>query len=1386
MASLNVIRTLTVRSTQEGVTETAAALKGLQSAHDGVAAAATRTATVTDAASKRQLSIAEAYRRQTLALDDAAKAQDRIRRSTAVADRALQQGVITQNEYASRLDLIRTRYAGATAANDNFTKSAGLAKHEMVNLSRQVQDIGVSLSSGQSPFTVLVQQGTQVADIFSNSQGSIRGFASQITSVLTPVRLLAGGVALLGVAAVAAIVSWRSFALQLDDTARQAGITSSEMAKLQAAASFRGIGNEDSAKAFGGFSRAIYDAKNNMGGLAEVFIANNMRAGDFNKSLEQSADLIKNAASDQQRLVLLQQMGLPATMQWVRFMSQGAEGIRKAKEEATAFGGAANDNMVAKAREFDEALNKMTTNFGMRWRGALVDVAGFFDQLSDKATAALMRIPGIGKKVPVNLLRQQMENSLLDDPSGRGLRGKTDFGDFYGAFGKTFTAPGSGKVTVDPDALKQQLSLEQQRIGILGQLASVEDQVRSREIEIATARLNGVKVTKEQEQTILGLARAQADGTLAMRAQADALRIEADVIGLSVGKATELRMVREKEAEAARLGISVSAQTKAAWKAEATAAGEAAQALEKKRVAQQIKNDRATMFLSAEDIQIANQLKGLYGDDIPAALASSEAAAMRFTNALKMGVDLVKDVALELAKVALAGGHMGDALVASLDKVAGKLLDKAFQDAMTALATMDPMMAAKAGAEAAIAVGISLFTGDQKKQKAEQEALEKAQEAWNGMKDEFEKFSRDMRGDVIGGTQQGVDDARDRALDLYRAAVKAEDFAGAQRALDDFTIGAGRMVTEFQNQVGHVINLMNEGMGIDSPLMQAFQKAVDVAQQLKGFVSDAVQYSAVASQARQAAQGFALSLLDLPKEFSATEKAIMTIRGTALALNQVLVDLGMSSADAAKAIDEKVIASLKQLAASFTDDLQRQLNELSGKGFINELNDLIKKTAQTRSDAALLPNVDTSLIDRLFSAQAQKIVDEAADAGIALAEIIGFFPQLSGVVHDATESLERQAEAQRELDRAARSIVDYVSDLQAGPNSTLSPSARLAAAQATYNAILPLAQGGDADALGRITQDFENLRKAAQDMFGSSSGYQSILSSGISQLLALPAVANSTDPVVAAVQDVVAAVLGTTAAIGGTTTAIGGTTSAVSSTKASVDAGNVTLAAANTKLGTANTIGVEQSDLLVAIRGLQTTSTAQLQFLTSTVTSSVNVQTGAGNQVRSSTNNLIQALNKVAINTYAIAQNTYSSVEIANNSFPRSLGTLASGGWIKGGTPGRDSVLLGSGNTLGMPGEFVVTHDIAQKNAWWLPTFNETGRVPIEPFVAPSVSRSRIVAGNDNSEVVAELRRLYARIERLEERLVNAETSSAIHVREGVDEVRESMEGVKRTANMRR
>jgi phage-related minor tail protein len=88
-----------------------------------------------------------------------------------------------------------TAQAGAQAqravkqVSEETGKSIAQTRNELRQLGPQLTDIAVGLSTGQSPFTVLLQQGGQLKDVF----GGIRPAIAALATVITPVRIAIGG-----------------------------------------------------------------------------------------------------------------------------------------------------------------------------------------------------------------------------------------------------------------------------------------------------------------------------------------------------------------------------------------------------------------------------------------------------------------------------------------------------------------------------------------------------------------------------------------------------------------------------------------------------------------------------------------------------------------------------------------------------------------------------------------------------------------------------------------------------------------------------------------------------------------------------------------------------------------------------------------------------------------------------------------------------------------------------------------------------------------------------------------------------------------------------------------------------------------------------------------
>lgn len=189
----------------------------------------------------------QGFERLIAKLDPLVRAQQQYQRTIEQVGKYEAAGIGTEAERANVIDLAARRLQVQTAAlgqNKNATESAtrsiGLQRYELINLSRQIQDVGVSLVSGQSPFLVLVQQGTQIADIFSNSEATVGGFFRQmlsgVASVLTPARIATGAIGVIGGAALTAATQWsqaqRQIDLALTGSGRASGASASDINSL--------------------------------------------------------------------------------------------------------------------------------------------------------------------------------------------------------------------------------------------------------------------------------------------------------------------------------------------------------------------------------------------------------------------------------------------------------------------------------------------------------------------------------------------------------------------------------------------------------------------------------------------------------------------------------------------------------------------------------------------------------------------------------------------------------------------------------------------------------------------------------------------------------------------------------------------------------------------------------------------------------------------------------------------------------------------------------------------------------------------------------------------------------------------------------------------------
>jgi|GEM_PF-3341742 len=139
--STSAIREMTLRATSEGFPETTKKVEGLTLA-SGV------LATVTDVVTKRTISAEGAYKRQTLAVVEGARAEDQLARALKVVESAMNQGLLTTAQHAERVALLQKKYGEAGAAARTFEGAHEGALRGFENLAGAAEMFGLALGAG--------------------------------------------------------------------------------------------------------------------------------------------------------------------------------------------------------------------------------------------------------------------------------------------------------------------------------------------------------------------------------------------------------------------------------------------------------------------------------------------------------------------------------------------------------------------------------------------------------------------------------------------------------------------------------------------------------------------------------------------------------------------------------------------------------------------------------------------------------------------------------------------------------------------------------------------------------------------------------------------------------------------------------------------------------------------------------------------------------------------------------------------------------------------------------------------------------------------------------------------------------------------------------------
>lgn len=210
------------RSISDLEKQAATAGKNAGAALDAAGDGATRSARKVDASTKsiissiqRQIAVSEAGTQGT------SKYFESIAKQRGVSIDALR-------PYLDQLDK-------AKAGNIQLGNTAKQTANALRMVPAQFTDIAVSLGSGQSPFTVLLQQGGQLKDMFGGVGPAARALGGYVAGLVNPFTLTAAAVAALAIAYKQGSDEQEDFAKAIYSTGNFAGTSTRQLAGMAAA-----------------------------------------------------------------------------------------------------------------------------------------------------------------------------------------------------------------------------------------------------------------------------------------------------------------------------------------------------------------------------------------------------------------------------------------------------------------------------------------------------------------------------------------------------------------------------------------------------------------------------------------------------------------------------------------------------------------------------------------------------------------------------------------------------------------------------------------------------------------------------------------------------------------------------------------------------------------------------------------------------------------------------------------------------------------------------------------------------------------------------------------------------------------------------------------------
>ncbi len=231
---------------------------------------------------------------------------------------------------------------------------------------------------------------------------------------------LAGGAFIGGIEGLArGVRSVLSELTNIGDVASKVGLTTDALQQLRHVASLAGVETGTLDTAMQRFSRRVAEAANGSGVLRDILKANNVQLRNADGSMRSQVDilrdyanLIKNAGSEQERLLLAFKAFDSDGAALVNVFKDGATAIDTMRQKTEEAGGVIDEKLIKRAAELDAEWTKTWRNFEINAKSAIMGainamsgIRGAFDDYNKAvAGAELGRMAGMMAPAPGSVL----------------------------------------------------------------------------------------------------------------------------------------------------------------------------------------------------------------------------------------------------------------------------------------------------------------------------------------------------------------------------------------------------------------------------------------------------------------------------------------------------------------------------------------------------------------------------------------------------------------------------------------------------------------------------------------------------------------------------------------------------------------------------------------------------------------------------------------------------------------------------------------------------------------------------------------------------------------------------------------------------------------------